>query len=155
MDMLGSIARIDSGGPVGRRSGGGAAVPAPSPTTGGSSDDSNQRGGTPVAKQPSSPTTVQVKAAPPQREVAQQQPAVQLGGFYEKRITNGPNGLTIDLVYKNTGLRAARLVGRTGAAPSGATSEGDGEQAVAAGTAVRAYQTARGGALATTTQLTG
>jgi hypothetical protein len=149
MDMLGSIARIDPGSAVGRRSGG-SVVPASNPPAGNSGDDSDQRGGASVAKQPAA-APAPAKPPAPQRQSAPP-PAVVLDGFYEKRISNGPSGLTIDLVYKNTGLRAVRLVGRTSSASEG---DSEGEQAVAAGTAARAYRTARGGALATTTQLTG
>jgi hypothetical protein len=149
MDMLGSIARIDPGSAVTRRSSG-SVVPASNPPAGNSGDDSDQRGSATVAKQavaapPPAKPPVQRQSAPP--------PAVVLDGFYDRRISDGPNGLTIDLVYKNTGLRAARLVGRSSSTV--AESEGEGEQAVAAGTAARAYRTARGGVLATTTQLTG
>jgi hypothetical protein len=150
MDMLGSIARIDPGSAVTRRSSG-SVVPASNPPAGNSGDDSNQRGSTTVAQQAGDTPTPPKAPAPPRQ--AAPPPAVVLGGFYEKRISNGPNGLTIDLVYKNTGLRAARLVGRSSS--TAGESEVEGEQAVAAGTAARAYRSARGGTLASTTQLTG
>jgi hypothetical protein len=149
MDMLGSIARIDPGSAVGRRTGG-SVVPASSPPAGGSGDDRDQRGA--VAKQ-ASDTATPAKVTPPPRDPAPPQPAVLLNGFYERRISGGRNGLTIDLVYKSTGMRAARLVGRSD--DSASEGESEGEQAVAAGTAARAYQTAGGGTLVTTTQLTG
>jgi len=147
--MLGSIARIDAGGAVGRRSGG-AAVPATS-HAGGSGEGRGQRGGAAVAKQDAEASTGQRKAAAPRREDAELPPAVQLDGLYEKRVGNGPDGLYVDLVYKNSGLRAVRLIGRSDVGAE----ESDGEQAVAAGTAARAYRTARGETFAATTELTG
>jgi hypothetical protein len=151
MEMLGSVARIDAGGAVGRRSGS-APVPAAS-RPGGSGEGRGQRGGATIAKHAGDDVASQAKAAAPRRESAELPPAVQIDGLYEKRVGNGRGGLYVDLVYKNSGLRAARLIGR---ADTGATEDnGEGEQAVAAGTVARAYRAPLGGELAATTELTG
>src|SRR5262245_47704372 len=122
MEMLGSIARVDTGGATARRPGG-VAVPATS-QAGSSGERRGQRGGggttttttttttpttTTIAKQAADNAASQAKPAAPPRE-APEPPAVQIDSVFEKRLSNGRNGLTIDLVYKNTGLRVARLV---------------------------------------------
>jgi hypothetical protein len=152
MEMVGSIARVDAGGAFGRRSG--AAPVAAVSHAGGSGEGRGQRGGTNIAKQ-ADEAAAQAKAAAvetaPRREAAALPPAVQIDGLYEKRVGNGPDGLYIDLVYKNGGMRAVRLVGRS-EAPAG---DDDSEQSVAAAAAARAYQAALGSGVGATTELTG
>jgi hypothetical protein len=121
---------------------------------GGSSEGRGQRGGTNIAKQAAAEeaaTQAKAAAAAPPRETQELPPAVQIDALYDRRVGNGPSGLYIDLVYKNSGLRAVRLVGRSDAAAT----DDESAQGVAASAAARAYQAALGSGLAATTELTG
>jgi len=151
MEILGSIARADSGGAYGRRSGA-AAVPAASRPDGQGSGG-RERFGAAVSRQRDD-AAAQAKAAADAeaaRRAAQTRPAaVEIADVYDRRVGNGRAGLYVDLVYKNTGLRAVRLFGRSEAAAAEAN-----EQAVAAGAAARAYRAALGSGPPATTELTG
>ena len=153
MEMLGSIARTEPGGPYGRRPGAAAdGVPA-APRAGSQGDSRREHLGTSGSRQRDDGAALAKAAAAEvaRRDAEAPPPAVEIAESYDRRVGNGREGLYVDLVYKNTGLRAVRLFGRSEAPPA----DEAGEQAVAAGTAARAYRAALGSSLPTTTALTG
>ncbi len=152
MEILGSIARADSGGAYGRRSG--AAAVTAAPRAGNQGESGRERFGASISRQRDE-ALAQAKAAAAaevaRREAEAPPPAVEIAEVYDRRVGNSRTGLYVDLVYKNTGLRAVRLFGRSDAAAAEQTSE----QAVAAGAAARAYRAALGSGFPATTDLTG
>lgn len=158
MEPLGTLNRIDVGGALSRRTAA-AAVPAADRAGAAGDGHGRERGSSlSIVKDSASETNTaaaHVKAAAARREVPEPPPAVQVDEFYEKRIVNGRGGLAIDLVYKSSGLRVGRLIGRDDGETRDEAARGSGDSPVAPNAALRAYRTVASDESRATTQITG
>lgn len=142
MDGVGNITRISTGGASGRPSAIGPVAPA------GRSDHDgarNARGhGEPAETHDKIAHSARVVAAkakgkPEVEEPREDPPAVVVDPIFDRRVGSAGGGIYVDLVYRNTNFRAARLFGPRGHGEAGTDLAADG---VSSADATRAYRVA-------------
>jgi len=161
MDVSGNITRISAGGAYGRSSSVGPVAPS---VRGDNDGTSEQKAGDRTAQAARRPNAASAAIATAAKAKAKERPeerepspeVVTIDPMFDRRVGASRSGIYIDLVYRNTNFRAARLVG--------SNSQGEGESAVddaaasgiSAGDAARAYGAATGrGGSSSGTVLTG